>query len=360
MTTANDLQQSHSKNSRRSRLVKGYAVFFCLFLVLSNPVRHADAKDKVIRVGMIGLDTSHVISFTKMINDPNAQGDLAHIRIVAAFPGGSPSFPLSRDRVEGFTKQVRDMDVEIVHSIAALLKKVDVVMLESVDGSQHLEQVREVFAAGKPVFIDKPFAASLTDAIAIMKLSRKHGVPFFSCSSKRYSRDLISLIDKKSMGEISGCDVYGTSKSVPNHPDLFWYGVHGNEMLFTIMGPGCISVTATQTSAFEQVTGVWDGGRIGTFRGIREKGGRKGFGATVFGTKRTMYQSVGGDKDGLMQQIARFFKTGKPPISPEETVEIFAFMEAGEESKRSGGIPVSIESVMAKATQEADTLISRP
>lgn len=358
MTILRDLLRSQSKNSTRPRLVTWCVAFLCLFLIISDPVRPADAKDKVIRVGMIGLDTSHVISFTKMINDPNAKGDLADIRIVAAFPGGSPTFPLSRDRVEGFTDQVRKMDIEIVDSIPDLMKKVDVVMLESVDGSQHLEQVKQVFEAGKPVFIDKPFTASLTDAVAIVKLSQKHGVPFFSCSSKRYSRDLIPLMDEKTMGKIEGCDVYGTSKTVPNHPDLFWYGIHGNEMLFTIMGPGCVSVTARQTPAFEQVTGVWKDGRVGTFRGIRDKGGRTGFGATAFGTKRTMHHSVGGDKDGLMWEIARFFKTGKPPISPADTVEIIAFMKAGEESKRRGGVPVTIDSVMKKATKKAESLIS--
>ncbi|WP_298865846.1 Gfo/Idh/MocA family oxidoreductase [uncultured Gimesia sp.] len=358
MTFSRDKLYGLSKDIYCLHLKSWCVTFFSMFLILAIPALNTDAKDKVIRVGMIGLDTSHVISFTKMINDPQAQGDLADIRIVAAFPGGSPSFPLSRDRVAGFTDQIRKMGIEISSSIPDLLKKVDVVMLESVDGSQHLEQVKQVFEAGKPVFIDKPFTASLTDAVAIQQLSRKHGVPFFSCSSKRYSRDLLALMDAKKLGKIIGCDVYGTSKSVPNHPDLFWYGVHGNEMLFTIMGSGCVSVSARQTPAFEQVTGVWKDGRVGTFRGIRDEGGRPGFGATVFGEKRTMYHAVGGDKDGLMQEIARFFKTGKPPVSPEKTVEIFAFMEAAEESKRLGGVPVTIDSVLKQATKVAKKLIT--
>lgn len=348
-----------SKAKFHRRLIHCVVAFFCVLIVFSVMPRQADAKDKLIRVGLIGLDTSHVISFTKMINDPKAEGDLAEVHIVAAFPGGSPSFPLSRDRVAGFTDQVREMGIEICDSIPDLLNKVDAVMLESVDGSQHLEQVQQVFAAGKPVFIDKPFTASLSDAIAILRLSQKYRVPFFSCSSKRYSRDLISLIDEKKTGTISGCDVYGTSKSVPNHPDLFWYGIHGCEMLFTIMGPGCLSVTARQTQAYEQVAGIWEGGRVGTFRGIREKGGRSGFGATVFGSKRILHQPVGGDKEGLMNEIARFFKTGKAPIKPEVTIEIIAFLEAAEESKRRGGIPVSIDSVMKKASQAAELSISR-
>ena len=210
---------------------------------------YSQERTAPLRVGMIGLDTSHVISFTKLINSPTAKGDLAKISVVAAFPGGSPNFPPSRDRVEGFTQQVAGMGVTIVDSIPDLLKQVDVIMLESVDGSQHLEQVRPVFQARKRVFIDKPFTASLVEALMIVELSKRSGVPFFSCSSKRYQAEYNSTLGTAAIGKVYGCDVYGTSKSVPNHPDLFWYGVHGCEVLSTVMGPGLESVTAYQTPA---------------------------------------------------------------------------------------------------------------
>ena len=44
-----------------------------------------------------------------------------------------------------------------------------------------------------------------------------------------------------------------------------------------------------------------------------------------------------GGYEPLVVEIAKFFKTGKPPVSAEETLEIFAFMEAADESKRKGG-----------------------
>ena len=308
---------------------------------------------KPIRIGMIGLDTSHVISFTKIINDPSATGDLADMTIVAAYPGGSPSFPASRDRIEGFTEQVAAMGIEIVDSIPLLLKKVDVVMLESVDGSQHLEQAKLVFKSGKRVFIDKPFAASLVDAIAMAELSRRHNVPFFSCSGKRYQPEYATLLDTAKVGAVTGCDVYGISKSVPNHPDLFWYGIHGCEALYTILGAGCHSVTASQTAIAEQVTGTWSGGRVGTFRGIREDGGKTGFGLTVFGQKRIIQSSLGSEKLALMQEIARFFKTGISPVPPETTVEIFAFMQAAEASKKAGGKPIVIADLIKSTREQA-------
>lgn len=322
-------------------------------LALVAGVCRADETKQPIRVGMIGLDTSHVITFTKIINDPEATGELAEIEIVAAYPGGSPTFPLSRDRVDGFTRQLDEMGIEIVDSIPELLDRVDVVMLESVDGSQHLEHVVPVFKSGKRVFIDKPFAASLVDAVAIYQLGQTYSAEYFSSSPKRYSRDLIKLTDNESIGAITGCDVYGTSQSVPNHPDLFWYGVHGSEMLFTVLGPGCVSVTALQTELTEAVTGRWDDGRIGRFRGIREAGGKGGFGVTVFGTDGIAHSGIGSDKDGLLVEIARFFRTGEAPVPPEVTIELFAFMEAAEESKRRGGTPVAVEEVTATARAAA-------
>ena len=56
--------------------------------------------------------------------------------------------------------------------------------------------------------------------------------------------------------------------------------------------------------------------------------------------------------------ILDFFKTGKVPVQPEETLDIYAFMEAADESKRKGGAPVSVESVMEQARNKARKLLS--
>lgn len=307
------------------------------------------ASPRPIRLGIIGLDTSHVIAFTQLLNDRNAEGELAGARVVAAFPGGNPKFPLSRDRVGPYTRQLKDMGVAIVESIPALLQEVDVVLLESVDGTQHLEQVEPVFGAGKPVFIDKPLAASLADALAIAELGKRHKTPWFSASALRFSPNYLPLRDKEQIGDVIGCDAYSQSRAAPGHPDLFWYGVHGVELLYTIMGPGCISVTRVQTPYTEQVTGQWKGGRVGTYRGIREHTHKVDFGATAFGTKAILKATSYAGYEPLVREIVGFAKTRVPPVAAEETVEIFAFMEAAEESKRCGGAAVTLESVMTKA-----------
>jgi len=229
-----------------------------VFLVL--PL-YTQAEEKVFRIGIIGLDTSHVVAFTRLINDPEKNYGC---KVVVGYPGGSPDIPDSANQVDKFTKQLREeFGVEIVDSIEELCRKVDGVMLESVDGRPHLEQVKPVIAAKKPVFIDKPMAGNLADVIEIFRLAKENNVPCWSSSSLRFSPAISGMRNNKEVGEVLGCDAFSACSLEEHHPDLYWYGVHGIEILFTIMGPGCESVRRVQTQDYEFVIGLWkDGTRI--------------------------------------------------------------------------------------------------
>jgi predicted dehydrogenase len=316
----------------------------------------AEEPTRPIKVGMIGLDTSHVVLFTTLLNNPKATGEMAGVKVVAAYPGGSPDLPLSRDRLKGFTDQLRAAGVEIVDSIEALLSKVDAVMLESVDGRPHLKQAAPVILAGKPLFIDKPAAASLADVIAIFRLAKQHNVPVFSCSSNRFGSQIqAAKRGEGKIGRIRGCDVFGPCQSLPHHPELYFYGIHGVEMLYTLMGPGCTSVTCVGTPQAFVATGAWKDGRVATYRGIRPGGGAGDFGGTVFGDKGAATVREGGEDQALMRELVRFFRAGKPPVGADETIEIFAFMDAAEQSASQGGRSVSIADVVKKARDKTAT-----
>ena len=304
-----------------------------------------------IRVGMIGLD-AHAVPFTRIITDPQTEAPIKDMQIVAAVADFSPDIPFSANNIEKNTQAMRDMGVEIVDSIPAMLPKVDAVMLLSIDGRPHLAQATPVLKAGKPLFIDKPVAASLADIVRIYDLAEKTGTPCFSNSSLRYSPGIAGMRDDPAVGRVLGCDAYSSNAPLePSHPDLFYYGIHGCELLFTIMGSGCTTVTRVQAPAADLVVGTWEDGRVGTFRGILQ--GRVGFGATVFGDKGIAPSGKFEGYPPLLVEIANFFRTGKPPVSPAQTLEIYAFMEAADESKRQGGVPVTLSSVLAKAREEA-------
>lgn len=314
-----------------------------------------EPSEPVLRAGMIGLDTSHVPAFARFFNDPEASGDLAGIQVVAGYPGGT-DMPASKNRVEGFTQRLRDMDIEIVDSIPELLEKVDVVLLESVDGRIHLQEAIPVIEAGKPLFIDKPVAGTLADAIAIYELAKQHKVPCFSSSSYRFLPGIQALLSNEEVGDIAGAATWGPCSYQSGTPDMVFYGIHGIEALFTIMGPGCESVVRIKTKDTDLVSGTWAGGRVGTYRGIRRNDATSG--AIAFGSEGIVIAEKGGGYQHLCREIARFFKTKEPPVSPETTIEMFAFMEAADESERRGGQPVSIAEVLEKATKEAQVRLS--
>lgn len=318
--------------------------FFSLAALLLA-VSSASAQN--IRAGIIGLDTSHVLSFSKTLNTDPQKPEVMGVRMVAAYPQGSKDIEGSVKRVPEYTEKVKAMGVEIVPSIPALLEKVDVVFLETNDGRPHLEQLLPCLEAGKPVYIDKPIAASLVDVIKIFDASKKASVPVFSSSSLRFGKSTLE-VRAGSLGKVKHAETYSPASMEPTHPDLFWYGIHGVESLFTVMGKGCVSVKRGTTADGKiQVTGTWEGGRTGVFT----EG--KGYGGKAVGEKGEAPVGTYDGYDPLLFSIVHFFRTGVAPVSPEETTEIYAFMEAADESKRQGGAEVTLKSVMEKAEAEA-------
>jgi len=326
--------------------MKQLSICLAFIIFIGSIATGVRGQETPIRVGIVGLDTSHVIEFTRLLNDRASPDYVPGARVVAAYKGGSPDLEASATRIEGFTAQLRDKwQLEIVPDIPGLCSRVDAVLLSSVDGRVHLEQAKPILEAKKRVFIDKPLAASFEDAQAIARLAEAAGVTWFSSSGLRFHPAIQSLKRDARIGSIEGCDAYSPAPTEPHHPDLFWYGIHGVEILFTLMGPGCQSVTRVSGPGTDLVVGRWQDGRLGTLRGIRS--GKSGYGATVYGSQgiRVNDPLTGSMYRELVQEIVKFFKTGVPPVPPSETLELFAFMQAAEISKARKGGEVSLSEV---------------
>lgn len=294
------------------------------------------AESKVFRVGMIGLDTSHAKAFTTILNDPK---NGYAVKVVAAVPQSSPDIESSYTRVDGYVEMLKtEFGVKMYDTIEAMLPYVDGVLIESVDGRPHLAQATPCIVAGKPTFIDKPVAASLKDAIAIFDLAKKHGTPVWSSSNLRFNSGVVKAATAD-VGEQKMVFSYGPASLEEHHMDLAWYAIHPIEALFTVMGTGCKTVSRVHTEGTDVVTGLWDDDRIGVMMGIRD--GKTAYGLEVFGTKGIVKETAGGAYPEIMAEMVKFFETGKPPVSAETTIEIFAYIEAADESKRQGGAPVS-------------------
>lgn len=312
------------------------AILTAAFLAPQSPPPPSWAA-RPLRAGIIGTDTSHVPAFTRAFRDhPEWK-----ITVVAAYKGGSPDLPISANRLEGFARTIReDYGVEMVDSIDALLAKVDVVLLESVDGRPHLAQVTPVLKAGKPVFIDKPLAASLEDARTIVQLAKETGTPFFSTSSVRYHPEIPKVKADRSIGKVSRVQANYQLNILEHHPDLYYYGIHGVEALYAVMGRGCERLTRKVSADSDITTCVWSDGRVGIYNGLKPN--TKAPVLVLTGSDGTASTSGTGNYDGLVAQIAEFFHTRTPPVDAAETLEVFEFMTAAQISKDKGGAEVRL------------------
>ena len=341
------------------------------FLIFFSSMLPADSVPgaKPVRVGILGFDNYQALAFTQLFHKPPEDNpDLAGLQVVSAWPGGSPDLAETMTDIERWRPHLIKQGITIVDSIDEVLKQSNVVMIMTVDGRAHLQLAKHALRAKKPVYIGRPMAASLDDVIEMFQLAEQHKTPLFSCSQHRYSPGFIGMRDHPEVGKVQGCDVYGGCPMVEHHPDLFWHAVHSIETLYTIMGPGAVSVARAHTTDTELVTGIWKDGRIGTYRGIRK--GAVAYSATVFGDKGVAKAGKYGyaaavngvvpkgrymGYEGVATEIAKFYKTRKLPISPAETIELFTFMEAAHESKRRDGAPVKLQEVLTAAQARVPT-----
>jgi predicted dehydrogenase len=290
-----------------------------------------------LRIGMVGLDTSHASAFTQLLNDSGGGHHVQGGKVVKAFPGGSPDFELSFKRIDRFTEEVRRYGVEIVDTLEEAAEGTDAILLESVDGGTHLEQLRRLIVYKKPIFIDKPFCLSSAEAEEMAALADTYGTPIMSTSALRFSEGLRNVLPRSDKGEIIGADCFGPM-DLQDGQGYFWYGIHAVEMLFTILGEG-VEILSTFSNDFHDfIVGKWKDGRIGTVRGNRL--GNQQFGALVHFEKGTEYVDISADSKpfyaSLLEQIIDFYKDGKSRVKMSETLELIRFIEAANESKVTG------------------------
>src|SRR5262249_10526979 len=118
--------------------------------------------------------------------------------------------------------------------------------------------------------------------------------------------------------------------------------IHPIELLYTLLGRGCEEVSRAATEGSDEIVGRWKDGRIGSVRANRPHGAQ---GAVVFRPHDKAGQSDSSMQEGydpLLKEIVNFFQTGAPPVAPEETLEIMAFMDAAQRSKEAGGKPMRL------------------
>jgi len=296
-----------------------------------------------IRLGLVDCDTSHCVAFTQRINHLDVGEDhwVEGAKVVAAFPGTSEMSP---ERIPGFRKQLQDYGVSIVDSPTDLIGQVDAVLIESLQGSVHVERAQPFLAAGLPLFVDKPFACSVADARTLLGEAARRGLLLWSSSSLRFSPDIQDLQARADeIGAVTGVSAYGPAPQDPGNPGLFHYGVHVVQVMYQLLGLGCETVRMNSNSDGDVVVGQWSDGRFGVVRGLRR--GARSYGATVFGEKKIVATPVDGTYiyRELLKRMISSFETGKAPLDPAHMLEVVAFQEAALRSMEQGGDEIRLE-----------------
>ena len=284
---------------------------------------------KSLRIGIIGFDTSHVTAFTKILNDDKYPFHVDGGKVVAGYPSFSPDVYASYSRIENFKREmIEKWNVVIVDSIEKLLEITDAILLLNVDGRRHLKEAIPVLKSKKPLFIDKPLSYNYFDAKKIAEFAKEYNCPIFSSSSLRFDYNTQQIKKEIQSKDVIGCDSFSPCPLESTNPGLFWYGVHGVEILYTFMGIGCKSLICKSTVNTHFVIGKWNNNKIGTIRGIRKS--IVEYGATVY-LKEKVYQVVYSKEipiySQLLMEIIKFFYTGISPVNIEETLEIMKFMQ---------------------------------
>jgi predicted dehydrogenase len=313
-------------------------------------------KSSTVRVGLIGLDTTHATTFTELLHNPYASDHIPGARVVAAYAGGSPDMSVSISRVEGFTDELRGTwGVPIYDSPEEVADACDVIFILSCDGRTHPGLFRSVAGRGRPVFIDKPMAISSADAERIREIAKASGTPIFASSAFRYADGLVAAVNSiRATGEqITTCRVRYWGQIQPTQGRFFWYGIHGAEMLMAVMGEGVKSVESYTSNDEDLIEVTHKDGRRSTMIGSHTDGS---FSVSIETDKRTLDIPIGGNISARILAAAldvlapggypRLWRvsdsgsvSGRPGKSLDpgmaETMEVIALLDAAQRSHTS-------------------------
>jgi predicted dehydrogenase len=294
-----------------------------------------------MRIGAIGIDSSHLPEFSRRIKTLHDAGETA-CRVTKFWTDGRHDWPVAAD-VEKWRAQAVDLGVEPAASLEELLESVDGVMVLAVSGFRHLELARPSLERGMPTYVDKPLACTLEDAVEIRELAERHNARCYSASSLRFATEH-AAIRAADLGDIVAIDAFGPGELSPGAPGLLHYGVHTIEMVDAIWGPGVKRVSAIELPDRHLLDMEYHDGRYARLR--LERKGAYDFGGTVHGTKalhqfRVDFGPVYGN---LVRGMTTFFEGGPAPASLDAIVENMAVMIAGNRSIAEGGAWIELKS----------------
>lgn len=289
---------------------------------------------QIIKTAVVGMDTSHAVEFTKFIQDPAlpAENHVDGMKVTAALRFETPF--QNKDGLDNRQAYLESVGVKVTEDFDQAVADCDAIFLEINDPSLHLEYFKKCAVLGKPIFLDKPFAASTNEAVEILKTAKENNVRFFTASSLRFDANIQEA--SAQMGFIDQGIIWGPVGKAAAGSSIVWYGVHAFEMLEKIMGPGAIAVTTVPDKCGYVCTVAYKDGRRGV---VNLSGNNWSYGGVLRkGGENRLFSFVGGANlyRNLISTIGEFFAGKEVGVPLHESFEIMALLEAAELSLQYG------------------------
>ena len=219
--------------------------------------------------------------------------------------------------------------VELCSSQEEVIEKSDYIVVLSPDNAErHVDLCKLSLVSGKPVYVDKTFAVGLDDAKQIVNNAKN--TPFYTCSALRYDADLIAA---------QKTDIEVVDSRGPGIFDV--YAIHMIEPLQMLMGK---AKRVLALGCANKPTLVYDFG--GTRRAVLS------FFDHNVGFSTAVRYKDGSDMvlpftseyfKAFAKEMVKFFETGEPPVSVEDTIEIMSMLGAARKAVSNCGTWVDVE-----------------
>lgn len=293
-----------------------------------------------IRFGLIGIDSPHAPSFTRLMGD-GVSSRVPGGTVISAWPGNAAAdFPLSRDRMAGFAEQLADLGVPLRATAEEVAEECDALLLVASDARTHAGYFARLARFGKPIYVDTRFALAASDAVGMLDLAKTENCLALAGSPKRFTPEFLTALGRNAgeNGRIEEIHLQGALPTQPGHPGLAWYGFHLVDLAVAALGPGCSEVDASG----ERVVLQWEDGRRATLGGPPEWGPLTS-GDVTTAHSESRFEIISGEDMllGLLEAVVAACRTGVPAVSYQEILETVAIVEAANKSLATG-LPVAL------------------
>ncbi len=275
------------------------------------------------RVGILGTENSHAKTFTSVINAENSA--YPDFEVVALYA-------LELQPSEAIASNYPN--IKICTSIEEMVDMVDCAMITARHGKYHKDFAMPFIKAGKPVFIDKPFAITMEDVNEILDTAEEYNVPVMGGSGCKLSLSLLGLKTEMESGAIGAvknavvsfpCDVNSV------YGGMYFYGSHLVEMVLTLFGYDPISVTAFINNDF--LSAVMHYEKLDVYLSFA-----KSYTAVVYGESGFIAREISiSDIYGYeVEHFAEMVRSKSSSLSRKQLAKPIEVLNALEESLRTG------------------------